>query len=69
MLEESQEVLMLNLKLYFGPRLYVDLLEKLGFGGAFNYKEETDLSSTLTRYFLAGIDIYLYFDKVGSERC
>ncbi|XP_027329615.1 2-alkenal reductase (NADP(+)-dependent)-like [Abrus precatorius] len=41
------------------------LKEKLGFDEAFNYKEETDLNSTLTRYFPDGIDIY--FDNVGGE--
>ncbi|XP_071909531.1 2-alkenal reductase (NADP(+)-dependent)-like [Coffea arabica] len=44
----------------------VDLLKnKLGFDEAFNYKEETDLKSTLKRYFPDGIDIY--FDNVGAE--
>ncbi|RWR97935.1 2-alkenal reductase NADP+-dependent-like protein [Cinnamomum micranthum f. kanehirae] len=47
-----------------GPK--VDLLkDKLGFDDAFNYKEESDLKSTLKRYFPEGIDIY--FDNVGSE--
>ncbi|KAF5817179.1 putative 2-alkenal reductase (NAD(P)(+)) [Helianthus annuus] len=41
------------------------LKEKLGFDEAFNYKEETDLNSTLQRYFPDGIDIY--FDNVGGE--
>ncbi|XP_017982586.1 PREDICTED: 2-alkenal reductase (NADP(+)-dependent) [Theobroma cacao] len=41
------------------------LKEKLGFDEAFNYKEETDLKSTLRRYFPDGIDIY--FDNVGAE--
>ncbi|XP_076919315.1 2-alkenal reductase (NADP(+)-dependent)-like [Bidens hawaiensis] len=41
------------------------LKEKLGFDGAFNYKEETDLNSTLERYFPDGIDIY--FDNAGGE--
>ncbi|KAJ1412295.1 Polyketide synthase, enoylreductase domain [Sesbania bispinosa] len=41
------------------------LKEKLGFDDAFNYKEETDLNSTLRRYFPDGIDIY--FDNVGGE--
>ncbi|XP_031382400.1 2-alkenal reductase (NADP(+)-dependent)-like [Punica granatum] len=41
------------------------LKEKLGFDEAFNYKEETDLKSTLKRYFPDGIDIY--FDNVGAE--
>ncbi|GLT26184.1 hypothetical protein SLA2020_012670 [Shorea laevis] len=41
------------------------LKEKLGFDDAFNYKEETDLKSTLERYFPDGIDIY--FDNVGGE--
>ncbi|KAJ0540861.1 putative oxidoreductase [Helianthus annuus] len=41
------------------------LKEKLGFDEVFNYKEETDLDSTLQRYFPNGIDIY--FDNVGGE--
>ncbi|CAI8604535.1 unnamed protein product [Vicia faba] len=41
------------------------LKEKLGFDDAFNYKEETDLNSTLKKYFPDGIDIY--FDNVGGE--
>ncbi|TYJ32160.1 hypothetical protein E1A91_A05G018400v1 [Gossypium mustelinum] len=41
------------------------LKEKLGFDDAFNYREETDLNSTLKRYFPNGIDIY--FDNVGGE--
>lgn len=41
------------------------LQEKLGFDEAFSYKEETDLNSTLRRYFPDGIDIY--FDNVGGE--
>lgn len=41
------------------------LKEELGFDDAFNYKEETDLNSTLKRYFPDGIDIY--FDNVGGE--
>ncbi|KAG5020160.1 hypothetical protein AAZX31_06G209000 [Glycine max] len=41
------------------------LKEKLGFDDAFNYKEETDLNSTLKRYFPDGIDVY--FDNVGGE--
>ncbi|WJX72327.1 hypothetical protein P8452_56216 [Trifolium repens] len=41
------------------------LKEKLGFDDAFNYKEETDLNSTLKRYFPDGIDIY--FDNVGGK--
>eukprot|EP00262_Sarcandra_glabra_P005972 TRINITY_DN17947_c0_g1_i1.p1 TRINITY_DN17947_c0_g1~~TRINITY_DN17947_c0_g1_i1.p1 ORF type:complete len:348 (-),score=60.28 TRINITY_DN17947_c0_g1_i1:1380-2423(-) len=49
-----------------GSKQKVDLLkEKLGFDDAFNYKEESDLKSTLKRYFPDGIDIY--FDNVGSE--
>ncbi|KAF5812743.1 putative oxidoreductase [Helianthus annuus] len=40
------------------------LKEKFGFDGAFNYKEETDLDSTLEKYFPDGIDIY--FDNVGG---
>ncbi|KAK2631671.1 hypothetical protein EUGRSUZ_L02601 [Eucalyptus grandis] len=38
---------------------------KLGFDEAFNYREETNLNSTLKRYFPDGIDIY--FDNVGGE--
>ncbi|KAL9361652.1 hypothetical protein Peur_044437 [Populus x canadensis] len=41
------------------------LKEKLGFDDAFNYKEETDLKSTLQRYFPDGINTY--FDNVGAE--
>nr|XP_043630844.1 2-alkenal reductase (NADP(+)-dependent)-like [Erigeron canadensis] len=41
------------------------LKETLGFDEAFNYEEETDLHSTLERYFPDGIDIY--FDNVGGE--
>lgn len=49
-----------------GSKQKVELLkEKLGFDDAFNYKEETDLKSTLERYFPEGIDIY--FDNVGAE--
>ncbi|KAA8528025.1 hypothetical protein F0562_035106 [Nyssa sinensis] len=49
-----------------GSQKKVELLkEKLGFDDAFNYKEETDLKSTLKRYFPEGIDIY--FDNVGAE--
>ncbi|XP_073224188.1 2-alkenal reductase (NADP(+)-dependent)-like isoform X2 [Cicer arietinum] len=49
-----------------GSQKKVGLLkEKLGFDDAFNYKEETDLNSTLKRYFPDGIDIY--FDNVGGE--
>ncbi|KAK9269218.1 hypothetical protein L1049_000988 [Liquidambar formosana] len=49
-----------------GSKQKVELLkEKLGFDDAFNYKEETDLKSTLKRYFPDGIDIY--FDNVGAE--
>lgn len=49
-----------------GSSKKVDLLKnKLGFDEAFNYKEETDLKSTLKRYFPDGIDIY--FDNVGAE--
>ncbi|KAL9398543.1 hypothetical protein Peur_007504 [Populus x canadensis] len=49
-----------------GSRDKVALLkEKLGFDDAFNYKEETDLNSALTRYFPDGIDIY--FDNVGGD--
>ncbi|KAK4481191.1 hypothetical protein RD792_012072 [Penstemon davidsonii] len=49
-----------------GTQDKVNLLkEKLGFDEAFNYKDETDLKSTLKRYFPEGIDIY--FDNVGGE--
>ncbi|XP_077218524.1 2-alkenal reductase (NADP(+)-dependent)-like [Tasmannia lanceolata] len=49
-----------------GTKEKVDLLkDKLGFDDAFNYKEESDLKSTLKRYFPEGIDIY--FDNVGAE--
>eukprot|EP00268_Persea_americana_P039369 TRINITY_DN38977_c0_g1_i2.p1 TRINITY_DN38977_c0_g1~~TRINITY_DN38977_c0_g1_i2.p1 ORF type:complete len:347 (-),score=67.34 TRINITY_DN38977_c0_g1_i2:362-1402(-) len=49
-----------------GSKKKVDLLkDKLGFDDAFNYKEESDLKSTLKRYFPEGIDIY--FDNVGAE--
>ncbi|KAG7989207.1 hypothetical protein I3843_03G226500 [Carya illinoinensis] len=49
-----------------GSKKKVELLkEKLGFDEAFNYKDETDLKSTLKGYFPDGIDIY--FDNVGSE--
>ncbi|KAL3839834.1 hypothetical protein ACJIZ3_024425 [Penstemon smallii] len=49
-----------------GTKQKVDLLkEKLGFDDAFNYKEETEINSTLQRYFPNGIDIY--FDNVGGE--
>ncbi|KAE8714193.1 2-alkenal reductase (NADP(+)-dependent) [Hibiscus syriacus] len=41
------------------------LKEKLGFDDAFNYREETDLNSTIKRYFPDGIDIY--FDNVGGD--
>ncbi|KAK7327691.1 hypothetical protein VNO77_21779 [Canavalia gladiata] len=49
-----------------GNQKKVELVkEKLGFDDAFDYKEETDLNSTLKRYFPGGIDIY--FDNVGGE--
>ncbi|KAK7327748.1 hypothetical protein VNO77_21838 [Canavalia gladiata] len=49
-----------------GNKKKVELVkEKLGFDDAFDYKEETDLNSTLKRYFPDGIDIY--FDNVGGE--
>ncbi|GMI81208.1 alkenal reductase, 2-alkenal reductase [Hibiscus trionum] len=49
-----------------GSKAKVALLkEKLGFDDAFNYREETDLKSTLTRYFPDGIDVY--FDNVGGQ--
>ncbi|KAK9138712.1 hypothetical protein Sjap_009306 [Stephania japonica] len=41
------------------------LKDELRFDDAFNYKEETDLESSLKRYFPQGIDIY--FDNVGGE--
>ncbi|KAH7663857.1 2-alkenal reductase (NADP(+)) protein [Dioscorea alata] len=48
-----------------GSKQKVQLLkDKLGFDEAFNYKEETDLTTTLQRYFPDGIDIY--FDNVGG---
>ncbi|XP_022641618.1 2-alkenal reductase (NADP(+)-dependent)-like [Vigna radiata var. radiata] len=47
-------------------KVLVDLLKnKLGFDGAFNYKEESDLDATLKRYFPEGIDIY--FENVGGK--
>ncbi|PIA65670.1 hypothetical protein AQUCO_00100876v1 [Aquilegia coerulea] len=49
-----------------GTKQKVDLLtDKLGFDAAFNYKETTDLKSTVKRYFPDGID--MYFDNVGGE--
>ncbi|KAL4574680.1 hypothetical protein LXL04_021516 [Taraxacum kok-saghyz] len=49
-----------------GTSQKVELLKnKLGFDDAFNYKDELDLESALTRYFPQGIDIY--FDNVGGE--
>lgn len=48
-----------------GSNEKVDLLKnKLGFDDAFNYKEETDLTAALKRYFPEGIDIY--FENVGG---
>ncbi|PWA60835.1 alcohol dehydrogenase superfamily, zinc-type [Artemisia annua] len=47
------------------PKKVKLLKEKLGFDEAFNYKEESDLNSTLQKYFPDGIDIY--FDNVGGE--
>ncbi|KAH9622789.1 hypothetical protein KSS87_007385 [Heliosperma pusillum] len=48
-----------------GTKEKVDLLtKKLGFDGAFNYKEEKNLDATLKRYFPEGIDIY--FENVGG---
>ncbi|XP_059283010.1 2-alkenal reductase (NADP(+)-dependent)-like [Lycium ferocissimum] len=41
------------------------LKETLGFDDAFNYKEETDLKSTLKARFPQGIDVY--FDNVGGK--
>ncbi|ERN00344.1 hypothetical protein AMTR_s00104p00066440 [Amborella trichopoda] len=44
----------------------VDMLkDKLGFGDAFNYRDEPDLKAALKRHFPDGIDIY--FDNVGGE--
>ncbi|XP_077225313.1 2-alkenal reductase (NADP(+)-dependent)-like [Tasmannia lanceolata] len=43
----------------------VDLVKKLGFDEAFNYKKNTDFDDTLKRYFPKGIDIY--FDNVGGK--
>ncbi|XP_028097778.1 2-alkenal reductase (NADP(+)-dependent)-like, partial [Camellia sinensis] len=40
-----------------GTQEKVDLLKKLGFDEAFNYKEEHDLDAALKRYFPQGIDI------------
>ncbi|RZC53767.1 hypothetical protein C5167_012631 [Papaver somniferum] len=49
-----------------GNKQKVEMLkDKLGFDDAFNYKDESDLTSTLQRYFPDGIDIY--FDNVGSK--
>lgn len=49
-----------------GAQEKVEILKaKLGFDNAFNYKDETDLKSTLQRYFPNGID--MYFDNVGGE--
>ncbi|RVW28493.1 NADP-dependent alkenal double bond reductase P2 [Vitis vinifera] len=49
----------------FGCHVVELLKGKLGFDDAFNYKEETDLKSTLKRYFPDGMDIY--FDNVGGK--
>eukprot|EP00256_Glycine_max_P010193 XP_003521023.1 2-alkenal reductase (NADP(+)-dependent) isoform X2 [Glycine max] len=49
-----------------GSKEKVDLLKnKLGFDEAFNYKEESDLNTTLKSYFPEGIDIY--FENVGGK--
>lgn len=49
-----------------GTKQKVDILkDKLGFDGAFNYKEEADLDKALKRHFPEGIDIY--FDNVGGS--
>ncbi|KAI3951248.1 hypothetical protein MKW92_009507 [Papaver armeniacum] len=49
-----------------GNKQKVEMLkDKLGFDDAFNYKDESDLTSALQRYFPDGIDIY--FDNVGSK--
>ncbi|KAI3879747.1 hypothetical protein MKW92_034817 [Papaver armeniacum] len=49
-----------------GSKEKVDLLKnKFGFDDAFNYKEESDLTATLKRYFPKGIDIY--FENVGGK--
>lgn len=48
-----------------GTKKKIDLLKsKLGFDEAFNYKEESDLTAALRKYFPSGIDIY--FDNVGG---
>ncbi|XP_057822946.1 uncharacterized protein LOC131035288 isoform X1 [Cryptomeria japonica] len=41
------------------------LKEEFGFDDAFNYKSETDLDATLSKYFPRGIDIY--FENVGGQ--
>ncbi|KAK4840041.1 hypothetical protein QYF36_026841 [Acer negundo] len=44
----------------------VELLKnRLGFDGAFNYKEEPDLNAALKRFFPEGIDIY--FENAGGK--
>ncbi|KAA8532167.1 hypothetical protein F0562_006690 [Nyssa sinensis] len=49
-----------------GSEEKVDLLiNKFGFDGAFNYKEEHDFDAALRRCFPEGIDIY--FDNVGGK--
>ncbi|KAK1575340.1 hypothetical protein Q3G72_004604 [Acer saccharum] len=49
-----------------GSREKVELLKnRLGFDGAFNYKEEPDLNAALKRFFPEGIDIY--FENVGGK--
>ncbi|KAK8631321.1 hypothetical protein V6N13_080075 [Hibiscus sabdariffa] len=48
-----------------GTQEKVELLKKLGFDDAFNYKEEPDLNAALKRCFPEGIDIY--FENVGGK--
>ncbi|ESQ43674.1 hypothetical protein EUTSA_v10014051mg [Eutrema salsugineum] len=49
-----------------GCKQKVDLLvNKFGFDGAFNYKEEPDLDASLRRCLPQGIDIY--FENVGGK--
>eukprot|EP00262_Sarcandra_glabra_P011099 TRINITY_DN26807_c0_g1_i1.p1 TRINITY_DN26807_c0_g1~~TRINITY_DN26807_c0_g1_i1.p1 ORF type:complete len:348 (-),score=53.80 TRINITY_DN26807_c0_g1_i1:282-1325(-) len=49
-----------------GSNEKVDLLKsKFGYDEAFNYKEESDLTAALKRYFPEGIDIY--FENVGGK--
>lgn len=49
-----------------GSKQKVDLLkDKLGFDDAFNYMEESDLSTAIQRCFPSGIDVY--FENVGGD--